>query len=104
MMLLTEADLDKLIAEKQVNLPSITVGKQIIIYLVSFFLPPFGLGWGFKYIRFHDEKVKKVGLIAIILTIVSIILTIWISKSFMNSYSKTINAINGGMGIENLGY
>lgn len=95
----TEADLDKMIAEKQANLPSTTISKQIVIYLVSFFLPPFGLGWGFKYIKFHDEKVKRVGLIAILLTIVSIILTIWITMSFFNSYSQTINSINRGMDI-----
>jgi hypothetical protein len=100
----TETDLDKLIVEKQINLPSTSVGKQMVIYLVSFLLPPLGLGWGFKYVRHHDESVKRIGKIAIILTIVSIILTLWISKSFMDSYSKTLNSIGGGTGLENLGY
>lgn len=94
----TEADLDRLIenqrlsVNKEASLPSTTVAKQILIYLVSFFLPPFGLGWGFKYLKSKDEKAQKIGLIAILLTIISLILTFWITKNFVNNITKSINS------------
>jgi hypothetical protein len=99
-----EAELDKIIAERQITLPSTSAGKQIVIYLVSFLFPPFGLTWGLKYIRIPDPKVKKIGLIAIILTIVSIILTFWISKTFVDKYAHTLDSINEEMKIGDFNY
>lgn len=51
-------------------------GKIIAIYLTSFFIPPSGLYFGFKYAKASEEKIRKVGQIAIIITIVSSILTV----------------------------
>jgi hypothetical protein len=73
--------------------PVISVFKQIIIYLVSFFLTPLGLGWGLKYIRYKDRKTKIIGMISIILTIVSIILMFGAAKNFIDQYAKTLNNI-----------
>jgi len=69
-----------------------TGAKQIVIYLVSFFLPPFGLGWGFKYLKSNNKKAKKIGMVSILLTIISLILTFWISKSFVNRITQSINS------------
>lgn len=71
----------------------ISISKQILIYLVSFFLAPFGLGWGFKYIKSKDLKVRMVGIIAIVLTILSIVLMIVWFKSFMDQYAQTLNSL-----------
>lgn len=68
-----------------------TGAKQIVIYLVSFFLPPFGLGWGFKYLKSNNGKAKKIGMVAILLTIISLTLAFWISKTFMDNLTKSIN-------------
>ena len=69
----------------------ISIGKQIIIYLVSFFLTPLGLGWGLKYVRSTDKKVKTIGIISIVLTVLSIILISMVFKSFIDQYSKVLN-------------
>lgn len=71
--------------------PVISIGKQIIIYLVSFFLTPLGLGWGLKYVRSSDKKVKTIGIISIILTILSIILISMVFKGFVDQYLKVLN-------------
>lgn len=71
--------------------PSLSFGKQLLIYSVSFFLAPLGLGWGIKYIRYKDVKTKLVGWIAIGLTILSVVLMIIAFKNVMDQYSKLLN-------------
>lgn len=71
----------------------ITFSKQILIYFVSFFLAPLGLGWGLKYVRSADKKVKTVGIISIVLTVLSIILISMVFKGFIDQYSKFLNNI-----------
>ena len=73
---------------------SVSIAKQIGVYLFSFLLPPLGLYPGIKYIRQSDGKTKIVGWIAIILTVVSIIITIYFFSGFMNQYSKTLSQIS----------
>lgn len=91
-------DLDRIIQNQQTFLDaekavfSTSITKQIVIYLVSFCLPPFGLGWAFKYIRSNDEKAKKIGWIVVILTIISLILTFWVSKAFIGNLTQSINS------------
>lgn len=65
--------------------------KQLIIYLVSFFLPPFGLGWAMKYLRSADPRARTIGIVSILLTVLSLLLTFWIASSLMNSYSQILN-------------
>lgn len=79
------------------KIPVITVWKQIFIYLVSFFLAPLGLGWGFAYIRSKDLKVRIVGLIAITLTVISVVLLFYSFKSFADQYGKILNNLGGGL-------
>lgn len=70
---------------------STTFSKQLSIYLVSFFLPPLGLWPAIKYIRAPDEKSKRIGWIAILLTIISIIITVWLTMNFINSFNRQLN-------------
>ena len=63
---------------------TVSVEKQIGVYLLSFFLPPLGLFPGFKYLKNPDDKVKHVGLIAIFLTLLSTIISIWLFVGFIN--------------------
>ena len=71
----------------------VSIGKQILIYLVSFFLAPLGLGWGLKYVKSKDSKIKTIGIVSIVLTVASIILMIIASKSFIDQYAKMLNNI-----------
>lgn len=75
---------------------STSIGKQILIYAVSFLLPPFGLGWAFAYMRQKNGKAKVIGWIALLLTIISIALTVWITVAFFNAYTKLLNDLSSG--------
>lgn len=83
----------KVLQEKPIH---ISVGKQILMYLVCFFLAPFGLVWGIKYIRNKDRKVKLVGLVCIILTVVAIGVTIGTYSVVMNKYTNMLNNLGTG--------
>lgn len=74
----------------------ISIPKQILIYLVSFFLSPLGLSWGLKYVKYKDRRVKIVGIISIVLTIVAIVLMIVSFKYVMDQYTKTLNGLTTG--------
>jgi hypothetical protein len=87
---------------KKLHEPPITIAKQISVYAISILFPPLGLWPGIRYVMQKDEKTRTVGIIAIILTIVSTIITIWL---FMN----TLSSITSGIGMplnqyQNLGY
>ena len=71
----------------------VSVSKQILIYSVSFFLAPLGLGWGIKYVRSKDKKIRNIGIISIALTILAIILMIGVTMNFINQYSNLINGV-----------
>ena len=65
--------------------------KQLSIYLISFLLPPLGLIPAIKYIRRDERKFKLIGIIAVILTLASVILSAGLLLSFMDTLSKTLN-------------
>ncbi len=70
--------------------PSISLFKQLSLYALSFLLPPFGLIPAIKYLRQEDSKSKQVGIIAIVLTVISLIVSIMLIFNFMNTYSQAI--------------
>jgi len=65
--------------------------KQILVYLVSFFLPPFGLIYAYKYLKQGDSKSKKIAYLAIALTITSIGISLWVSTKILNTLSTQLN-------------
>jgi hypothetical protein len=71
--------------------PSSSLFKQITIYLISFFLPPFGLIPAIKYLRQNDPKLKQIGLIAIIITFISIFISIYTGIILYNELSRQVN-------------
>jgi len=87
---------------KKINEPPITTLKQIGVYLLSIFLPPLGLWPGIKYLLSKDQKTKKVGAIAIVLTIISTIVTLWLSVAMFNNISQSISSQMNQY--QNLGY
>ncbi len=70
---------------------STTVARQILIYSVSFFLAPFGLGYAFKYLKQRDRKTRTIGIVSLALTILAIVSVILISKAFMDSLYGSFN-------------
>jgi len=82
---------------------STSIGRQIYIYALSLILPPLGLWPGIKYLRQDNIIAKRIGIIAIVLTIISTILTIWITIGLLS------NPLGGNAGdqmqqLQNLGY
>lgn len=65
---------------------STSAAKQIVIYLVSFFLAPFGLGYAFIYLKQPDAKARTIGIISLVLTVSAIVAVISIAAAFMKSY------------------
>jgi len=75
--------------------------KQIIVYCVSLFLPPFGLVYTIKYLKSPNSQVKWVGIIAMILTIIACIATVWLTldvvKQIQEAEKKYSNMSNIGI-------
>lgn len=72
---------------------STSVGKQTVIYLVSLFLAPFGLGYAFKYLKQSDPKAKEIGAVSLVLTILAIAFMIWIAKASVESYNNILKSL-----------
>src|SRR3990167_3406227 len=74
---------------------SLGIQKQIGVYLLSFFLPPFGLLPAIKYLRQADSKSKKIGAIALILTAISILITISLTKLVLGTFESQLQIYQG---------
>jgi hypothetical protein len=66
------------------------IWTQIGIYLVSVLLPPLFIGWTIKYLKSSDPKAKQVGVISLILTVLVLIITIWVSLSLITSLTQQL--------------
>lgn len=75
--------------------PAISLSRQAVVYFVSLFLPPFGFWYVWKYLKQKDAKSKKIGYAALILTIISIIVTVWFTASLVASITQSLNSVNG---------
>jgi uncharacterized OB-fold protein len=68
------------------------IGRQIFIYSISLFLPPLGLIWFFRYFKNPDQKIRRVGMVALIVTVVSIIFTVWSGFWFISLLQQQLNS------------
>jgi hypothetical protein len=75
--------------------PATTLSRQIIVYLISFFVAPFGLWYAWKYLKQEDIKSRKIGIAAIALTVISIAITFWTMAGLYNSVSQYMRLLNG---------
>lgn len=66
-------------------------GKKLYIYTIAIIGPPFGLVWFFKYFRSSNHDLKKVAYVSLILTIFSIIITMWTLLGFFQGLQSTYN-------------
>lgn len=79
----------------KLNTPvAIGIGKQIWIYFVSIFLPPLGLIWVWKYLRNGTSQQKRIAWIALILTVIASIITIWVTIGFLQGVQNQINSVS----------
>ena len=70
----------------------LSVGKKIRIYLLSFFLAPFGLYWFFKFLKSENPSKKTVGRNALIITILAVALMLLTGLYAINMYSKLLGS------------
>ncbi len=66
---------------------------QIGVYCLAVFLPPLGLWPGIKYLSKKSPQAKRVGIIAIALTLASSAITIWATFALFNNYLNQINSL-----------
>ena len=71
--------------------PSTSVMAQIILYLESFFLPPYGTIIGMRYLQHKDKKSKIVGVISIVLTVLSLVVFAKVTRDLMNTVNAQIS-------------
>ena len=71
--------------------PSTSIFNQIVLYSGSIFLPPLGILWGLRYLRQEKQSTKMVGLIAIALTLISLIVVTRITIDFINTLNNQVN-------------
>jgi len=64
---------------------------QIVLYIGCLLLPPLGIIWGVRYLRYKGRQSKIIGIIAIVLTIISLVVSIVIAKNFFDNLSKAVN-------------
>lgn len=72
----------------------ISNSKAFSVLLFSFIFPPFGLIPGVKYILSDDERSTAVGIMAIILTFLSLTLFIYFLIQSLDAVSGQYNEIN----------
>jgi hypothetical protein len=75
--------------------PATSVSMQIIVYLISFFIAPFGLWYAWKYLKQDDEKSKIIGVVTIALTIAAVAVAIWTTAELFNSVRQFWNSLSG---------
>lgn len=73
------------------NPPSTSRSSLIILFLKTLLLPPFGLFWGYKYIRQSSSLSKAIGLAIIIITLLE---TIWVIQSTLTAYQTITTQVN----------
>lgn len=78
----------KALKEKEVN---VSIIKQTWLYIIAFLLPPLGLIPGIKYLRKDNEKIKKVGLVLIVLTIISVVVQVLLFSYFYKDFVIFLN-------------
>ena len=64
---------------------------QVLLYLLSFFLPPLNLILTIRYLKSPDPKAKQVGLISLGLMTVGIVLAVWIAAGVLKSVNEQVN-------------
>lgn len=70
-----------------------------MLLLLTVLLPPMGIFKGIKYLKFEDQKLKAIGIVVIVITILELILiTVW-TINFANMINSQVNSqLNNLMG------
>ena len=91
---------------KKVNeVISVSTAAQLGIYAISLILPPLGLWPAFKYLKSGNDKAKMIGIVAIVLTVISTVITLWVSVGLFNSITGSLGGGSSQLNsLQSLGY
>ncbi len=70
--------------------PGTTPADQIKLYLGSVFLAPMGIFWGLRYLRVDNGRSKIVGIIAMALSVVTLILVTRYTVNLVNTLNTQV--------------
>jgi hypothetical protein len=72
------------------------IGTEIMYYAGSILLPPLGYWWAAKYLRQPDAASKRIGVVSIVLTTVSLIVSTVLLVGYINKLNSTVGSqLNG---------
>ena len=71
----------------------ISLATQLGIYFISLFLPPLGFWPGVKYVMKPNPYAKRVGWVALGLTLLSSIVTTWFIFKLFDNYLNQLNTL-----------
>lgn len=64
--------------------------KILGLILLSVLLPPLGFWPGIKLLGNSDRRAQGIGILAIALTVISLVITVWYSIIFINAQVKSM--------------
>lgn len=70
--------------------PSTSAWGQIKAYAFSILVPPFGIIPAIRYLRQADGKSKTIGIVIIILTLISLVITVIYGVKYINSINEEL--------------
>lgn len=70
--------------------PGTAPADQIKLYLGSVFLAPMGIFWALRYLREESQKSKIVGIVAMALSVVTIIIAVQYAVNLVNSINSQV--------------
>ena len=73
---------------------NITLGKELLIYVMTFVFVPFGLIWFFKYIKSSDGVKKRIAYLTLTITVVATVITVAVTYSYVKSVQSYIQSNN----------
>jgi len=70
------------------------LGKELLIYVMTFVFVPFGLIWFFKYIKSSDGVKKRIAYLTLTITVVATVITVAVTYSYVKSVQSYIQSNN----------
>ena len=70
--------------------PGTAPADQIKLYLGSVFLAPMGIVWGLRYLREENRKSKIVGIVAMTLSVVTILIVVQYIVALVNTVNSQV--------------
>lgn len=70
---------------------SLSVVTQLGLYAKSILIPPFGVLWAIKYLKQNNKKAKLVGMVAIILTLTSFVISVVWLRGLVSRFNDQLN-------------